>query len=165
MPARPDPKPYDHSLLAATDARRAMLEKMRGKLAAPSQASLAMAEKRRKAERGKVIGLGFRILLILSFLGANAVIFGFREEIAGVVKVRRAPTVGNPKSLGLNDQALYWTYALYDFDRLKASYGAPANAVVDAAMARRKLEELMPKVDERTRFIIRRYMPGNGRSA
>lgn len=165
MPPRPDPKPYDHSLLAATDARRAMLEKMRSKLAAPSQASLALAEKRKKAERNKVIGLGFRILLVLSFLGANAAIFGFREEIVSVVKVRRAPAIGNPKSLGVNDQALYWTYALYDFDRLKARYGAPANAVVDASAARRKLDELMPKVDERTRFIIRRYMPGNGSRA
>ena len=165
MPARPDPRDFSHGLLAAPDARQAMLEKMRGKLAAPSQASLALAEKRKRASRGEAYAWAFRIALVLVFIAGNVALFGFREEITTVVKVRRAPSVANPKSLPLNDQALYWTYALYDFDRLRSRFGAPANAVVDAASAKRNLDELMPKVDEKTRFMIRKYLPRNGRSA
>lgn len=158
MPARPDPKDFNHSLIPGeAAARQAMLERMRGKLAAPSGASIAREERRRRAAGGKAWAWGWRIALVAAFLGANAFILGSGDDIAAVAKVRRAPSVQPPRSLAPNDQALYWTYALYDFDRLKARYGAPANAVIDASEARRRLAELLPKVDERTRFLIRKY--------
>lgn len=160
MQTRRDPKPFDLSLLAKDPGREAMLEKMRGKLAAPSQAVLAREEKARKAVRMSRFSWGWRVGLVALFLAANAALVGFKDEIKVAAKRQRtAPSLVEPKALSVNDQALYWTFALYDFNRLKATFGAPDNAVIDAAAARRNLEALIPRVDVHTRVAIEKYRP------
>lgn len=161
MPVRPDPKDYDLSLLAKADARQATLERMRGKLASSSPVVLQRAEKRRSGARMSAFAWTWRISLTLLFLGANIYVLGFRDSpVRTAIKARTAPMLRAPiPSMPVDDQALYWTYALYDFDRLKQRFGAPSEAVIDAGAARRNLETLMPKISERTRFEIRKYLP------
>lgn len=163
MQTRRDPRQYDLSLLARDPGREAVLERMRSKLAAPSQAVLAREEKARKAVRMGRLAWGWRIGMVALFLAANAALVGFRDEIkVAAAKRRTAPMLADPKALSVNDQALYWTYALYDFNRLKSTYGAPDNAVIDAAAAKRNLEALLPRVDLPTRIRIDNYRPRPG---
>jgi hypothetical protein len=160
MQPRRDPRQFDLSLLARDPGREAMLEKMRGKLASPSRAVLAREEKARKAVRMSRFSWGWRIGLVVLFLTANAALVGFKDEIKVAIKKQRtAPRLVEPKALSVNDQALYWAYALYDFNRLKATFGAPDHAVIDAAAAKRNLEAVLPKVDAHTRVAIMKYRP------
>jgi hypothetical protein len=101
--------------------------------------------------------------MVALVLAVNAVlVIGKGESAVSVAKVRRAPAVQAPASLSPNDQALYWTYALYDFGRLQKRFGAPSHAVLDAVEAKRQLALLLPKVDAPTRFQIDRYLPRKG---
>ncbi len=163
MPSIPDPKDLNQSLLgaqAAAAARQALLEKMRGRLSAPSTASVAFAERRRNPAVRNKKAWAWGIFLVAAFLGLNLLIAGVREKaVAAAPKTLRSLAIGAPKNLPLNEQALYWTYALYDFDRLKARFGVASHAIVSAGEAKRRLAELMPKVDERTKFAIRKYLP------
>lgn len=166
-----DPRQNTHdprvSLLAAdAAARQAMLERMRGKLAGRSRDTVDRRSGRKAARKG-ALAWGWRLCLAALFLGANAfIVSGFKDDIRQAVsKARTAPEVRHPRSLAVNEQALYWAYALYDFDKLKKRFGAPAHAVVDAAEARRQLALLLPRVDARTRFQIDRYLPRRGTGA
>lgn len=166
----PKPNPHDPrvSLLAAdAAAKQAMLERMRGKLAGRSRDAADRSEGARKRARKGALAWGWRLGLAALFLAANAfVVTGFKDDIRqAAAKARKAPEVRHPKSLAPNEQALYWAYALYDFDKLKQRFGAPDHAVVDAAEARRQLALLLPKVDARTRFQIDRYLPRRGTGA
>lgn len=162
------PENRNHISLLAGDeaARQAMLERMRGKLAGTSQDLAARAEGRRKSVSRKRNAWGWRVGLGALILAANAwLVIGHAEPALAAVKARKAPAVLAPTSLGTNDQALYWTYALYDFGRLQRRYGAPAHAVLDAAEAKRQLALLLPRVDAPTRFQIDRYLPRKGPKA
>lgn len=166
----PMPNPHESrvSLLASdAAAKQAMLERMRGKLAGRSPEAADPAGGRRKGARRSAPAWGWRLGLAALFLAANAfLVTGFEDDIRQAAgKAKQAPEVRNPKSLAVNEQALYWAYALYDFDKLKQRFGAPAHAVVDAAEAKRQLARLLPKVDARTRFQIDRYLPRRGAGA
>lgn len=165
MASYPAPKDLKVGLVAGDAAtRQAALERMRGKLAAGSPtAPPVLSEGRRRVIRRNNLAWfawGWRMALVALFLGANAyLVFNHEPEIAARAKVRKAPAVKMPETLSENDQALYWTYALYDFDRLVTTYGAPKGAVVAAPVAKAHLARLLPKVDKRTRFTIQRYLP------
>lgn len=168
MKPTPAPKEFNLPLVPAAGADRlATLERMRGKLAGRSQDLVAREAARRRMVRRKTLAWGWRISLAVLFLGGNAFLIGLPDGEAPLqeAKVKAAPAVDLPKNLGVNDQALYWTYALYDFGRLKSRFGARENAVVDAGLAKARLRELLPKVDRRTRFVIEGYLPKEGRKA
>ena len=168
MPNAKSPENRNHLSLLAGDgaARQAMLERMRGKLAGSSRDAAARAEGRRKAVSRKRRAWGWRLGLGALVLAANAwLVVGHGEEGARAAQVRQAPVVPAPKGLAPNDQALYWTYALYDYGRLQRRFGAPAGAVLDAAEAKRQLALLLPRVDAPTRFQIDRYLPRKGPEA
>jgi hypothetical protein len=95
-----------------------------------------------------------------ALLGGNAAWLTLRQE----AKVRQAaktiPTLSAPvAALDPNRQAMYWTYALYDYDKLTSEFGVPAHTAVDFGQARARLLELLPKVDAPTRGAIERYLP------
>jgi hypothetical protein len=157
------PENWNMNLVPAPDAARmATLERMRGKLAGRSSDLALREDKVRRVRRGKTFAWGWRIALVALFFAANAALVDHIRVAPSARMERKAPSVPEPKHLAVNDQALYWTYALYDFDRLKAKFGAPANAVIDAGEAKARLRELLPKVDRRTRFTIDRYIPKGG---
>ncbi|HKP97601.1 MAG TPA: hypothetical protein VJ385_17795 [Fibrobacteria bacterium] len=153
------------SLIQVNDDREAMLLKMRGKLAGLSEVHVQATERRRVAVRKSAFGWGWRIGAAAVLVLGNILYFSPGASIAAKAPEKRAPTLPHPSaSLGVNDQALYWTYALYDFDMLKTRYGVPKQTVINAAVAAQMLRELLPKVDARTRFTIDRYAAQAGGS-
>lgn len=167
MRPTPAPKEFNIPLVSGGEAsRQATLERMRGKLAGRSQDMMAMEAGQRRRARRKTLAWGWRITLAVAFMAGNVFLFTSGGKEAGLAaKERRAPAVLAPKTLGVNDQALYWTYALYDFGKLTQRFGVKANSVVDAVEAKSRLRELLPKVDKRTRFVIDRYLPKEGTRA
>ena len=164
MVRKPDPKEFKASLLSGEAAsRHAMLERMLGKLAGQSADLLAREDGRRKIVLKKRFAWGWRIGLAALFLAANAVLVAtYKPDPASAKAAAKAPSLAPPKALSLDEQALYWAYALYDFDRLVAKFGAPPKAVVSAQEARANLERLLPRVGARTRFAIEQYLPRTG---
>jgi predicted membrane-bound mannosyltransferase len=162
MAQRPDPKEFKASLLSGEAvSRNVVLERMRGKLAGQSADLMAQEDNRRKVVRKRRFAWGWRTGLAALFLAANAVlVMKYAPEADAMVKaVRKAPALSPSKSLSLDDQALFWTYALYDYGRLVKRFGAPAKAVVSAQEAKAELARLLPKVGARTRFDIGQYLP------
>ena len=150
----------DLSLIQKADPRAVILTRMRDKLAGPSQAVLRAQAKRTAVRRKSIWRWGSTLTMVGLIVAANVAFFGFREEIASQLKLKRAPAVPFPRaSLGNNDRALFWAYALYDFDKLRTTYGAQKGAVVDASVARRELASVLPKADRYTRFKIESYKP------
>lgn len=57
-----------------------------------------------------------------------------------------APLPEPSAGFSLDDQARYWTYALYDFDALKRRYHVSGYFAIDGARARGRLDDLLPHV-------------------
>lgn len=140
--------------------REAMLSRMREKLASPSLAPTPGDVRKVAVRRERAFGWAWKVWLAVLAVGVNAFLFAFRDQLKAEVKEKRAPSLPVlATSLPLEKQALYWAYALYDYEKLKKEFGAPKSAVIDANHARRKLAEILPKVDRRTRFTITSYRP------
>jgi hypothetical protein len=155
-----NPNEFNTSLVQQQEQRNAIVEKMRGKLAGPSQSLVQTGERRRYAARKTVFGWGWRIALAIVFALGNLAYVTSRQDAPVKAAVKTAPRLPGPAAkLSVNDQALYWTYALYDFDQLKSRFGVSSKGIVDAGLAKRRLRELLPKADARTRFLIERMTP------
>ena len=164
MPTGNNPNHFDLSLIQQREQRQAIVQKMRGKLAGPSQAGIQAMERKRKAAHKSAFDWGWRLALAALFIGGNAYYFSGKSPISRSASRTASLTLPEPSpKLDVNNKALYWAFALYDFDRLKASYGVPKNAIIDAGMAAENLRVLLPKVDSRTRFIIDGYMVNDRR--
>jgi hypothetical protein len=150
-------------LFGNTKDRDAVLARMRGKLASPSRDLQAAGERRESRKVRRAWGWTWKLYLVGAIIALNGAYFGLREQAAGQAPQKRAPVLPGAAALSLEKQALFWTYALYDFDKLRATFGAPSGAVVDARIALRKLEELRPRVDAETRLIIDSYRPARGK--
>src|SRR5690606_20031736 len=151
MNLKQGPSDYDLSLLRKQDEAKVKLAKMRSKLAGRSQFDTQREDKRRAATRAGRFSWSWKIGLALALAAMNGGYFMLRGETVAAILEKRGPGLVEPApDLDKNRQALYWTYALYDFDRLKSTFGVPNMAIVDAAMARSRLQELMPEIDART---------------
>jgi hypothetical protein len=154
------------SLIQPNDGREFLLEKMRGKLAGASVAHIEAAEKRRVRARKTAMDWTWRIALAVAVVSGNIVYLASRPDAPVKAAEKKAAKLAAPKAvLSLNEQALYWAYALYDFDQLKTRYGVSPYAIVDGGVARARLQELFPKADARTRFVIERMVPKTGRKS
>jgi hypothetical protein len=154
------------SLIQVRDDKEAMLSKMRGKLAGASEVQVQAAERRRARARSSVLSWGWKIALSVTFVTGNVIWWTTRPEGSIIAPRKHATVLPSPaENLSLNEKALYWAYALYDFDQLKARYGVGKETIVDARVAAANLKSLLPKVDAKTRFLIDRYMPVPGRGA
>lgn len=151
---------FDISLIQQQAQRQLMVAKMRGKLAGHSQSFLHAKERQAYATRKRAYVLGWRLALLGAFLLGNFYYIASRPDAPLKETAKSAPRLSAPPAtMDVNDQAMYWTLALYDFDRLKTRFGVAAGTIVDAGAAKRKLNELLPKVDARTRFQIDRMVP------
>ena len=157
---------FNLSLIQQREQKRAIVEKMRGKLAGHPQAGLRVEGKKRASAHKSALALGWKLALGAVLL-ACAVVWYPRGKtpapIAASLKPSARTLPGPSEKFGIDEQALYWTYALYDFDRLKVSYGVPGHSLIDAGLAAERLRALMPKVNARTRFIIDGYMTNDRR--
>lgn len=160
MNKKPHPDDFGFSLVQTSDSQRAMVAKMRTKLAGGSDFDVQVVTRRRFAIRKNAFGwaskLGIAAILIL----ANFAYLSYSNGSVAKKAIKRAQMLPAPKAtLSVNEQALYWTYALYDFNRLKTQFGASQSAVVDAKSASARLADLLPKVDGPTRMTIQHYLP------
>ena len=160
MKNHPDPNSYDLSLLQGSDHKKETLARMRIKLAGPSQSELRTVRGWKQARQETRVSWGWKLSLGAAAVAVNLFLFVFRDSITIQIKPKRAPILSAaPANLSLDDQALYLTYALYDFDRLQERFGAPRNTVVDAGAVRQSLEAIMPRVGRPTHAIIGKYRP------
>jgi hypothetical protein len=165
MKSRNTPNEFNLSLIQQNGQREMMLEKMRSKLAGTSQHQVQKKERIVLASRRKAMGWGWRIAIMGAFLVGNLYFFSEGPQQTVKAAPKSAPRLPAPlASMDVNEQALYWAFALYDFDQLKERFGVQAASIVDAGVARKKLGELMPKVNDRTRFIIARMTPPERKS-
>ncbi len=157
LPLRRDP---GLALMQNDAAQKAFMEKMRGKLARPSEKHIIREEAIRVRTQKEALGWGWKLAMAGILLVANTAYLEYRHEASKPVVKLHAPTLSAPaKTLDVNDQALYWTYAMYDFKLLKQKFDVPKNVVINGRQAAMELAQLLPRVDVRTHFIIDRYLP------
>jgi hypothetical protein len=158
-----NPNEFDISLVQRKDQRQFLVEKMRGKLAGPSQSLIAAQERRKFASRKSSLRLGWKIGMVAAFLLGNFYWLSSREAGPAIADAKSAVRLKAPAAaLDANEQAMYWACALYDFGQLQTRFGVPATAIVDANLARVRLREILPKADARTRFLVARMAPSQG---
>jgi hypothetical protein len=164
---------FNLGLIQKADERQLQLAKMRAKLASQSL-GLRMPPKPRQRlleaaftmpiPMGAASSWAWKIMLALSLIIGNGAYFFFSHEEKARLAVKRLPALRAPRpAMDVNMQALYWTYALYDFNKLVATFGMPSQSMVNTDIARAKLAELLPKTDPVTRLAIERYLPHTGR--
>ena len=169
---RNHPDDFEFSLIQKADQRAFQLDKMRSKLAGhqlglkrapkPKQVFLAAAFTK-PIPMDVASSWAWKIMLALSLILGNGAYFLFRHEEKVRLAIKRMPMLHVPKAaLDPNRQALYWTYALYDYDRLVSEFGALPSAIVDFGFAKARLAELLPKLDPVTRQTVENYLPGHG---
>ncbi|MEO7425476.1 MAG: hypothetical protein ABI036_09835 [Fibrobacteria bacterium] len=148
------------SLIQANDGRQVMLEKMRGKLAGTSQFQAEFQERRRVSARKSALGWGWKLGLFAIIAAGNIYWLSSHTQVKAAAVRPHAATLQPPSAqLSVDDQALYWTYAIYDFHKLTAKFGVAKDVVINSRQAETNLRDLFPKVNPYTRFEIERYIP------
>lgn len=153
-------KGYDLSLLQKNPSREVLLNKMREKLAGSSmdlqEKEQRLKQVRKRLNRAWIWKFSVAALLI----AANVLLYTQKERIIVTLGFEGVPALPGPKaSLDPDDQALYWTYALYDFDRLQSTFGVTDRYAINAVAARKALQELLPQVGMSTLGEIATYGP------
>jgi hypothetical protein len=93
-------------------------------------------------------------------IGANFLFFQNKAALTVHLGLSAVPPVPAPKtSLSVDEQALYWTYALYDIKKFRSHFRIDGYPAIDQKRAKAKLEDLLPKVEQSTLGIISAYMP------
>lgn len=157
------------SLIQNHGDRALQLEKMRAKLASQSLGLRLPAKPRQRfipavltqpIKMGEAQSWAGRLLIALSLVAGNGAYLALRHEAKVRQVARHLPKLPVPAAnLSTDRQALYWAYALYDFDKLTSEFGVPKGTLVDFGAARAKLDALLPLVDAPTRLAIERYLP------
>jgi hypothetical protein len=154
------------SLLQNNPSRDLLLEKMRSKLATTPSTAQAETERKREVRRRATASWTVRGLALAGLIALNYFVFGHREEIAAKLQRHAVPSLPAPSAAASPDeQALYYVYALFDYPKLGARFGVTGFYAVDQAAAKRRVEDLLPRVSMKTLGEISRYMPVAFRSA
>lgn len=131
-------------LLQRNSATGAGVPRLRsGPAAAPD------AQRRKEAVRPRE---GSRLGVLPPLLALLALSFSFwvadgRDLLLVRLGYRSVAPLPDPTAvLSLDDQARYWTFALYDFDSLKRRYRVSGYFSIDPERARLRLERLLPHV-------------------
>ena len=99
-------------------------------------------------------------MLALSLVLGNGAYLFFSHEEKARLAVRRMAMLHVPTAaLDPDRQALYWAYALYDYDKLVHEFGVPRAAIVDFGFASTRLNDLLPRISPSTRMAIEQYHP------
>jgi hypothetical protein len=92
--------------------------------------------------------------------GANWLLVDRKDALMAKVGISGIPSLPDPvRSLGADDKALYYAYALYDFAKFRSRFGIDEHYAIDQAAARKRLQELVPKISTATLGEISRYAP------
>jgi hypothetical protein len=148
------------TLMQSNPPRELLLAKMRGKLATTPAAAQVAMERKRNGRRSATASWTMRGIALIALCALNYFIIGNRDVIEAKLHKPAIPTLPYPsESASTDQQALYYVYALYDYPKLKELYGVSGFYAVNQADAKRRLEELLPRVSTRTLGEISRYMP------
>ncbi|HLP43616.1 MAG TPA: hypothetical protein VK465_19090 [Fibrobacteria bacterium] len=152
-------KEYDLSLLQPDPGREAKLEKMRSKLAAfVPQAQPFPLPRGAWKRSGKSWPIYFAV--VAAIVACNWLVFEKKDVLIAKVSPKAIPVLAEPSgTLTPDEQALYWTYALYDIGKLKQNFPVVGYPAIDRNLATRRIEELLPFVKPKTLGEISGYMP------
>jgi hypothetical protein len=137
------------------------LAKMRGKLATSLPQEMVIQEKAKTEWREKLAfitghGIIFATILTLGFAICWATWANSRQEATSDVK--KIPVLMPPtQNKTLDEQTLYWAYALYDWNNLVTTFGVSPNVLVDANKAKLELARLLPKASWNTQLTVIKY--------
>lgn len=152
---------YQMNLGSTPNPRVADLAKMRSKLAT----SLPQAVQSRQIKQERQIkttlhGTGYFLsglaMLALVFLISWAAIAD-RDTTMVQAKSKVQALIPPGEARSIDDQTLYWTYALYDFKMLVKTYGVTPTALVDARRASLELNRLFPKASGAAQLTVMKY--------
>lgn len=153
----------DLSLLQTADPRKQMVQKMRRKMAGGSEEEVKKVGRRKVRARKRFTVFLWQAGLVGALVGVNIVAFERKDYLLGHLGVGGLPRLAPPeKSLGPDEKALYYTYALFDFDKLQQRFAVPADIVIDGNAAKSALKELMPRCAPATLREISTYMSAGG---
>lgn len=156
-------KEYDLSLLQRDPAREQLLSKMRGKLAAtPASSAVAGpgADGTKRAGRTQGWTWAVRVAMVALIASINWLLIERKDAILGSMGLQGIPTLPKASStLTPDEKALYYAYALFDYGKFQERFGKAEYYAVDPVDARRRLQDLMPKISTSTLGEISGYMP------
>jgi hypothetical protein len=135
------------ALLQKNPSRDAFLEKMRSKLATTPSMGAEIAVRKREVRNRKAASWTLRGTLLLAFIAINYFFLGDKTALAAKLGFESVPSLPAPQAqMSADDQALYWTYAMYDFGKFKQRFGVSGFYAIDQGRARKNLESLLPEV-------------------
>lgn len=166
MPGRQ--KEYELSLLQREPSREKILDKMRGKLAtfSPSDIQAGPSARIRRDRRKQAWTWAIRISLVGMIAAVNWLLIDRKDQILATMGYEGVPALPRPAgNLSTDERALYYTYALYDYEKFKTRFGISGYFAVDQATARKRLDDLLPSVSTPILGEISGYAPVGFRSA
>ncbi|MDQ3000112.1 MAG: hypothetical protein M3Y08_02445 [Fibrobacterota bacterium] len=133
----------DTNLVQQREDRRT-LAKMRRKLATSGTLSAKLDSEKHKNKR-TVRVWPWVAAAALILVGLNFALRTHQDKIVGAMGIQKGVTVTltPPPGLKLDQEVLFWAYAVYDVPKLKAKFSVPKGAVLNQVIARRKLEGLL----------------------
>lgn len=140
------PKDSGIALLQGSSARDAFIEKMRSKLASTPPPAVEKEARKRDVRKKKAVSWTVRAGILIAVLAVNYLFLGNRDIIVAKLGLESVPSLPVPeKSLSIDDQALYWTYAMYDIGKFRERFGVEGYYAINQINARRSLENLLPE--------------------
>ncbi len=164
MNTRPSPTIPTAPILGTPDPKQVLLQRMKDKLAGSSEKELLLQKKREALGTQMAWSRWWRMVGIAMMVGLTWAVYHYRDALANNSRPapKHIPIIQVDATLGHDEKLLYWTYALYDFDRLKAEYGVSKMSVIDTKTARTNIRELLPRAGKRAAFITRKYQTNTG---
>lgn len=140
-------KDSGNALLQRNPARDAFLEKMRSKLASTPPPAMENEARIRKVRKKNALSWTIRGVFLLAVAAGNYLFFGHKDAIVAGLGLESVPTLPAPgRQMGADDQALYWTYAMYDIGKFRERFGVTGYYAINQTNARRSLEGILPEV-------------------
>lgn len=146
-------------LFQSSDAQQAMIAKMRTRLAGGSEMDVVIQNHKKQRAQKNLFGWFFKGGIVAIVILINMVYLEQKGNAPLMESVKRVPKLEMPKqNLSLDERALFWTYALYDYQSLQTQFKIKQNVVINAHQAQVELENLLPKISSNTRIKIQQYL-------
>jgi len=153
-------KDYGPSLLQKNPSREVLLGKMRDKLARNHPIAHVQEVQMREVRKRQRVSWAVRILLFAIIVGVNFILIGQKDTLMSHLGYQAVPSLPKPRaSLSPDEQALYWTYALYDIQKFRTRFNVLGYFAIDQKSAKKSLEALLPEISNATLGEISSYAP------
>jgi hypothetical protein len=135
------------ALLQRNPSRELFLEKMRGKLATTPAPAVEKEARNREVRAKRAFSWTLYGSILLVIAGANYLFIGHKDTIVAKLGLESVPSLPGPaESLSPDEQALYWTYAMYDIGKFRKQFEVQGYLAINQTHARKSLEDLLPEV-------------------